>query len=155
LSLDASRCLFYDKEIIIEDKWSQVHFEKSLQFQGDLGKRMTKAFESVLESNNKAVIIGSDCPEISAKLIEEAFLKLNDKDVVIGPTYDGGYYLLGMKNLHQELFQNIDWSTEKVFDQTVNKIVSLDLSFDTLEKLTDLDDMNYMKSVKSVILSLT
>jgi len=100
---------------------------------------MVHAFETTLKKYSKAIIIGSDCPEISPDIINEAFTQLDSHDVVIGPTYDGGYYLLGMNEMTPELFKNIAWSTETVFDQTIEIIKNAQLSHAVLEKLSDLD----------------
>ncbi len=87
----------------------------------------------------KAIIIGSDCPEINSPLIQNAFKDLHEFDAVIGPTPDGGYYLLGLKTLHHELFENIPWSTDQVFNKTIEKMQSLELRFKILDELSDLD----------------
>ena len=119
--------------------WSDEHFIKSVQSDDDLGNRMSSAFQTVLTMENKAVIIGSDCPEINQETVNEAFRSLDNHDVVIGPTYDGGYYLLGMKAHHAELFSNIQWSSEDVYSSTIEAIKAKRLSHYTLGKMHDLD----------------
>jgi glycosyltransferase A (GT-A) superfamily protein (DUF2064 family) len=85
---------------------------------------MRIAFETVfnLFPNSKCIIIGSDCYELTSKMIDEAFEKLDNNNFVIGPANDGGYYLLGMIILLPALFQNINWSTNKVYAQTIAKM---------------------------------
>jgi len=73
LQSEATKYLFYDQSIDTEDSWSADLFLKKVQSSGDLGQRMEDAFKSVLSSNSKAVIVGSDCPEITSELIDEAF----------------------------------------------------------------------------------
>ncbi|CAG2166998.1 unnamed protein product [Oppiella nova] len=73
----------------------------------DLGERMMNAFKDAFEK---------DCSEITSEIIIQAFEQLNQHDIAIGPAADGGYYLLGMKWLHQSLFQNIAWSTNRVLN---------------------------------------
>ncbi len=94
------------------------------------------------------IIIGTDCPEIDATLIENAFGVLKEKDIVIGPCKDGGYYLLGMSrsvpvSFKQEfvpdLFMDIDWSTDRVFKQTMEKVQKNNLSCNILKTLVDID----------------
>lgn len=119
--------------------WSDEHFIKSVQSDGDLGNRMSSAFQTVLTMESKAVIIGSDCPEINKETVEEAFMRLDSHDVVIGPTYDGGYYLIGMKAHHEELFNNIKWSSEDVYGSTIEAIERKGLSHFPLRKMHDLD----------------
>ena len=93
----------------------------------------------MLASCDRCIIIGSDCPRLSTEHINQAFEVLKTKDVVIGPTYDGGYYLLGMNRLEFTLFSNIDWSTDLVYEQTVNKVTSKSLTYQSIEKLSDVD----------------
>jgi len=145
LTAQADRYLFYDKSIIEEDNWPTDKFNKDLQFQGDLGERMSHAFRKVLANCDKAVIIGSDCPEIYPELIESAFDKLDFADAVVGPTLDGGYYLLGMKKHHSELFIDIPWSTEDVFPNTISRLREANLLYTVMDKLSDMDNINDLK----------
>ncbi len=138
LQVSANRYLFYHLRAK-NDEWLEKDFTKRLQHGRDLGEKMSTAFAHVLHSNNKVVIIGSDCPRISPDMINKAYACLDSNDLVIGPTYDGGYYLLGMKTLHSDIFQGIAWSTDKVFEQTIAKVEKLNLSFQILPKLSDVD----------------
>jgi len=138
-SVDCSRLLWYADKIESDDMWPATLFEKYRQPESDLGGRMKEAFAKALEYHDKTIIIGSDCPKLSADIIEEAFAALDHQDVVIGPTYDGGYYLLGMKKLHEHLFEEMRWSVDDVFDTTVSRIGKLDLSHEVLTKLSDVD----------------
>ena len=140
LESTADKMLFYHEAIVEDDDWSAKDFNKKVQHTGDLGERIADAFQEVLSQYDKAIIIGSDCPEINPKLINIAFDQLNNNDVVIGPTHDGGYYLLGLKKLEQRLFKNIEWSTESVFQSTTDIIENLGLKYAVLEKLSDLDN---------------
>ena len=100
LGSEAERWLWYSDEIPENDDWSANLFNKKLQPGGDLGNRMSGAFNAAFEAGaQKVVIIGSDCPEVTGELLEEAFDQLASNDVVIGPTFDGGYYLLGMSQI--------------------------------------------------------
>ncbi len=141
LATKSKKYLFYDTEINENDDWDSHDFNKLLQAKGDLGDRMRAAFETVLAENEKAVIIGSDCPELTTELVEEAFEKLELVDVVLGPTLDGGYYLLGMKKNHPILFEDIHWSTAEVYEQTRQKIIAEGLLFTVVQKLSDLDNI--------------
>lgn len=88
---------------------------------------------------HNTIIIGTDCPEIDATLIENAFGVLKEKDIVIGPCKDGGYYLLGMSVPASDLFVDIDWSTDRVFEQTMEKVQKNNLSCSILKTLVDID----------------
>ena len=93
------------------------------------------------------VIIGSDCFELSTVIIDEAFNVLKQKEVVIGPADDGGYYLLGMKTLLPFIFENKHWSTEHVFQQTISDLQKENISFGKLITLTDVDtEEDWMKT---------
>lgn len=126
--------------------WAGSGFEYYYQEGSDLGERMSNAFKKVFTLGaKKAVIIGTDVPDISKNLITSSFILLDEKDFVIGPSTDGGYYLLGMKNLSCNLFSDIIWSTETVLDQTISRIDENNCSFVKLEQLYDIDDERSLK----------
>lgn len=104
----------------------------------DLGGAMKNAFQTIFDMDySKVLIIGSDCFEIQKKHLIQAFDNLDSHDFVFGPSLDGGYYLLGMKELGDTVFENIDWSTEKVLDQSLEKLRSKKVCL--LEELNDID----------------
>ena len=106
----------------------------------DLGARMAHAFQSALGSPYHSVlIVGTDIPGITVSLITTAFKSLQDHDIVLGPTVDGGYYLIGLRSPVPELFEHIPWSTDKVLSLTREKTQALDLSVKILPRLRDLD----------------
>ena len=137
----AERQLYYSDTIPQMDEWSSDLFQKRLQSPGDLGARMEAAFHTAfLEGAHKALIIGSDCPELSGAVLNTAFELLDSHDFVVGPVPDGGYYLLGMKALAPSIFHDIAWSTDTVRAHTVEKIVAMGKSFVLLPELTDIDE---------------
>jgi len=106
----------------------------------DLGARMAQTFQSALGSSYRsAIIIGTDIPGITAPLITIACKSLQDHDMVLGPTVDGGYYLIGLRAPAPELFENIPWSTDTVFSLTEEKAKAIGLSLKILPRLRDLD----------------
>ncbi|MBW4582637.1 MAG: TIGR04282 family arsenosugar biosynthesis glycosyltransferase [Tildeniella nuda ZEHNDER 1965/U140] len=110
------------------------------QPEGDLGDRMAQAFQTAFDNGVKAaIIIGTDCPELTDVLLTEAFQALQQTDLVLGPATDGGYYLIGLRRSVPELFKTIAWSTDRVFQQTVDIASNLNLSLATLPALTDVD----------------
>jgi uncharacterized protein len=130
--------LFYDVGLpSIEER--NPNFSYHLQSPGDLGLRMAEAISYVFQFHTKAVIIGSDCPSLSSSTIKESFNTLATYDVVLGPAVDGGYYLLGCKNLVRPLFTDIQWSTPYVLEKTVEKIIAASLTYHLLAPLTDID----------------
>lgn len=119
---------------------------------GSLGERISRAFGKMFSSGaDRAVIIGTDCIELTACTIEQAFGALRDYDAVLGPAEDGGYYLLGLSFLTPELFQQIDWSTKFVLEQTIGRIREKGLNYKLLETLRDIDNLNDLNSISKDI----
>ena len=109
------------------------------QEEGDLGARMYSAISTSLnEGSSKVVLIGTDVPGSISDQIEKAFYALNGKDVVIGPATDGGYWLIGMKNLYN-LFQGITWGKDNVLKQTLKVVEENKLSVELLVPVNDID----------------
>ncbi len=122
------------------------------QSSGELGERLinysNEAFRTD-DSNSHLVIIGSDCLEIDQELIEQAFSALKETQVVLGPSHDGGYYLIGMSKHCPDLFHDIAWSTDSVFAQTTDRIRAHNLSFLSLPTLTDVDEFDNLKELQN------
>jgi len=142
--VNASKIVFYAEFIEQHDVWDG-HSQKSVQQGGELGERMANAFQEALKGHRRAVIIGTDCPELDEQTICDAFSHLADNDVVIGPTADGGYYLLGVKMFHPWLFTDIPWSTHTVFEETMARCHLHRLRHHVLPVLHDVDDENDLK----------
>jgi rSAM/selenodomain-associated transferase 1 len=139
-SLDCDRQVWYSNFIDEKDRWRKSEYEKRLQSGENLGVRMKEAFRQAFEDDyEKAVIIGSDCAELTDEIIKKAFRALDDTEVVIGPSKDGGYYLLGMSSFYPELFEDINWSTSTVFEKTIARVKSLNLSLQLAPALNDID----------------
>lgn len=136
--------IFYSDFIPVHKPSAMLNYE--LQKGNDLGERMKNAFRKVFQLGfNKALIIGTDCPEIKAELVTQAAQLLDAKDLVLGPAEDGGYYLLGMKTLQQEIFEQVAWSTESVLKQTLEKAGRKELKVSLLEMLNDIDTAEDLK----------
>ena len=109
----------------------------------DLGARMAHAIQAALGSSYQSVlIVGTDIPGITVSLITTAFKSLQDHDIVLGPTIDGGYYLIGLRSPAPELFENMPWSTDQVFFFTQEKAKAIGLSLKILPRLRDLDTVD-------------
>lgn len=147
--VEADRLLWYSDFVPEQDDWKESEFTKKVQRGASLGKRMSHAFATAFdEGYERAVIIGSDCAQIKPDHIEQAYQKLQNFDVVVGPSRDGGYYLLGMKKYRPALFENKAWSTENVLAQTLEECSKLGLRYHLLETLNDVDteaDWNKVK----------
>ena len=139
---DAAVFVFVAEEKSKEDIKTDLfqNFTTIPQEGADLGSRMLHAFTNIFAQGYSHIcIIGSDCITLTEDHLAEAFTKLSTYDMVIGPSEDGGYYLLGMKRLHRALFENKTWSTDKVLSETINDISALQLSYSFLPVLSDID----------------
>lgn len=114
-------------------------WRSEIQVGADLGQRLQRAFAVLLEDGAHALIVGADCPGLSADHLGRAFAALADHDVVIGPAADGGYYLIGLARRHAELFEGISWSTDTVLAETLERARRSALRVRLLETLDDLD----------------
>ena len=104
-----------------------------------MGLRMERAFQEAFQSGFKSVVlIGSDCPDRTPKIMEKAFDGLKHNDLVLGPAQDGGYYLIGLQK-PQPLFTDIPWGSAEVFNRTLEKAQALGLKVLLLETLQDID----------------
>jgi len=140
--------LFYTEEAEKEKikTWTNHKFLLMLQRGNSLGEKMLNAFRNVFEHGAiKVLIIGTDLPDISAKIINDALEDLENFDTVIGPSSDGGYYLLGMKEFYPEIFKDINWSTSEVFEKTLEQITNLDIAVKILPELSDIDTEEDLK----------
>jgi len=147
--LPFDKFVFYSSYIDEHDIWDSKHYYKKAQQGNDLGERMKSAFASIFYNGyDNAVIIGTDCPDLNAEIIESAFTSLQTYDVVIGPAEDGGYYLLGMKEMHGKLFEDIEWSTSKVLHCTLDKCAASQLSYYLLPVLNDIDEEKDLRAFK-------
>lgn len=151
-ALPIEKFVFYAGEVPAEDLFEEPEYKKKQQSGEDLGQRMAAAFEETFkEGYAPVVIIGSDCYELQANHLHEAFLYLNNNDFVIGPAKDGGYYLLGMNAFDKEIFEGIEWSTETVFADTLNYIKKKHKSYHLLQHLRDVDTADDLGELKKMI----
>lgn len=115
-------------------------FHLRVQSSGDLGQRMSAAFNGVFsEGFDKVIIIGTDCPGLTAADLKNAFVALDSYDLVFGPALDGGYYLLGSNQLYLDLFTDIPWSTDMVLELTLRKASEMGLNYELQKVLSDID----------------
>jgi uncharacterized protein len=140
-SMDMPVYIYYADGIAENDIWQGPHFHKKEQQGDDLGLRMSNAFAEVFaQGHNKVIIIGSDCYDLTAAILTEAFNALAQSDAVIGPATDGGYYLLGLNRPMPDLFEGIAWSTDTVAAATMSKLYDQGSSVMMLQALTDIDE---------------
>ncbi|MAD98173.1 MAG: glycosyltransferase [Flavobacteriaceae bacterium] len=141
--LDCTKRVYYTENVQSDDIWPNDLFEKRLQEGKDLGHRMQNAFQNGFDEGfENVIVIGSDLFDISSEIIQNAFEQLQNNDVVIGPAHDGGYYLLGMKELDPAVFENKNWGTSTVFEDTMkdlgNKKVFLTQQLNDIDVIEDM-----------------
>jgi len=135
-------CVFYDPSSDEKDmrEWVGEGFDFAPQEGDNLGERMRNAFLRTLRGGaTRSIIIGTDVPELTAATVLEGFTHLRSNDVVLGPSTDGGYYLLGMNGPVKDVFDRIPWSTGTVFSETLSRLRTLKLTHALLEELADVD----------------
>jgi rSAM/selenodomain-associated transferase 2/rSAM/selenodomain-associated transferase 1 len=112
---------------------------------GDLGERMHNAFiDAFRQGCRRIVLLGTDIPELKTDHLREAFSALRDKDLVLGPSTDGGYWLMGLRR-PLDLFRGIEWGTGKVLEQTLTLDNGDGLTVFQLEPLRDLDTVEDLR----------
>ncbi len=130
--------------------WLGRNWTFCIQQGSDLGQRMEHAFaQETQRGAGRILLIGSDCPDITADIIISGLKKLNSHDLVLGPAADGGYYLIGLRapgNKNSILFNSINWGTDQVLEQTLTQAKKGGLSYTLLPQLHDIDrpeDLDY------------
>ncbi|MEO5603135.1 MAG: TIGR04282 family arsenosugar biosynthesis glycosyltransferase [Cyclobacteriaceae bacterium] len=138
--LNVDKIVFYSDAIDLMDIWPNAIYLKAMQEGEGLGQKMQNAVVAGFETGYTSIcIIGTDCLELTPEVITEAFEELESVDAVIGPATDGGYYLLGMKKPHSQIFSNKNWSTHSVLRETIDDFEALNLLYVKLEELRDVD----------------
>ncbi len=105
----------------------------------DLGQRLGNAARQVLSTHDRVILLGADLPHLSTGLLLDALQKLDSCDVVIGPARDGGYYLLGIKEVYSCLFVEIPWGSPDVLLRTIEAAGLKNLSLTLLDLKADID----------------
>lgn len=122
--------------------WLGEGYDYLPQQGADLGERMSNAFEEIFNRGySSALLIGTDIPELTRDHMAEARQALSTTDAVIGPTGDGGYYLIGFQKpaFSNAVFHGIPWSTTSVLDQTLKAMTQASLQYKLLSRLEDID----------------
>ncbi|MBI5640894.1 MAG: TIGR04282 family arsenosugar biosynthesis glycosyltransferase [Nitrospirae bacterium] len=141
LQSEYARVLFYAPADRKEEFRRWFPGEELLAQKGDdIGEIMANALKDLFDRGaSKAVITGSDIPDLDRGVLRQAFCELNNDEIVIGPATDGGYYLIGMRSLHEPVFRGLPWGTENVFHDTLSVIRRLKLTYKTVGTLSDVD----------------
>jgi uncharacterized protein len=133
--------------------WLNLSAPKSIhwvnQGDGDLGKRLARVAQEYLVKGEAVILIGTDCPEITADKLRYAVTSLATQDAFIIPATDGGYTLLGLNKFDASLFSDIHWSTDSVFAETIQRIKKLQWSFEVDLPLHDIDEPEDLQWIPS------
>lgn len=121
------------------------------QVQGDLGEKMAAALTAATARGRPAAILGCDVPHCPATVLKDACRRLRSGSAVLGPSSDGGYYLIGMGTGEPALFHGIPWGTDQVLQRTRERAAALDLSFYLLPVLTDLDTWAELRAARNEV----
>ncbi len=115
---------------------------------GDLGQRMHRAFETMFARGyQRALIVGTDVPSLPLDHYKQALTLLDSHDLILGPALDGGYYLVGLKNISPVLFEDIPWSTDRVLALTREKAARLGLTVALLPEWRDVDTIEDLRAL--------
>ena len=148
VNLDIQKQVSYSDKLDETDLWGNDIFRKAVQKGENLGERMYHAIENGhKQSFQKICLIGSDIFELTEEIIKDAFKLLDHYDIVLGPSEDGGYYLIGMKTPVKKIFENKKWGTNSVLHETIKDIRRIGLKFELLPTLNDIDVLEDIKDV--------
>lgn len=109
------------------------------QPRGDLGERMAYALERATADGTPALVVGADCPWLTADVLREAAAMLASADAVLGPAFDGGYVLLGVHRVLRSLFADIEWGSDRVLRATRNRMAEANWYWRELPARPDVD----------------
>jgi uncharacterized protein len=130
-------------------------FQSDIQKGNDLGERMSHAFEKVFQQGyHQVVMIGTDCPDLSAPMLQHSLYAFEKCDLVIGPALDGGYYLIGMNALYHVLLENMPWSTSQLMECSIIAARKYGLAFITLPTMNDVDEVSDLPERYSKLITI-
>ncbi|MDG1872407.1 MAG: TIGR04282 family arsenosugar biosynthesis glycosyltransferase [Mariniblastus sp.] len=154
----------HERDVVFSPRCRESDFQNSVsaawgfcpQTDGDLGDRMGNYFRirfkgsssekyGQLKKATKVVVIGADCPLLSSKVIDQAINMLDQVPVVLGPSQDGGYFLIGMRERCYDVFQGVHWSSPSVLDQTIERLTHAKTAFGLLDKMNDIDELDDLR----------
>jgi len=116
---------------------------------GDLGQKIDWFFNTATSGDDRAVLIGSDSPDLPTSIIESAFERLEHADLVLSPASDGGFVLIGLRRRHPELFQRIRWSSSETLADTLQSAARCGLSSELLSPWYDVDVVQDLVDLKA------
>jgi uncharacterized protein len=143
--IDADKAVFYSDFIDDKDVWKKSGYKQFLQEGKDPGLKIINAFNQAFSKGySRVIVIGTESFEMNTELLDEAFDKLDENEVVIGPSLKNDYYLIGLNSMQKELFLDKNWGEDNLFLDTVLDIKKLKLKYQilkTLNKVVNLEDL--------------
>ena len=151
--VNSQKVVYYSKFINNNDKWNDFFNKKKIQKGNNLGEKINNAFSEGFKSMfSPIIIIGSDLWDIKHSDINLAFNSLTKNDYVIGPSTDGGYYLIGMNTINSKLFKNKSWSKSTLLKETINELKNKKLKLlDSKNDIDTLEDLNSNETLKKML----
>jgi len=157
--------LLQQQQVATPQLWLDENVEHSLlaecvlpihiQQGGDLGERMAHAMMTALQYHERALIIGTDCPDLDEDYLARALAALVEGErIVLGPALDGGYCLVGMNAPFVSIFEGISWGSSSVLQQSLSAMCDLGLNYHLLNALRDIDrpeDMKYFPNLYTTL----
>ena len=154
-ALDITARSGLDYRVFLSERSDDEQFDDeqiSLQHGPDLGARMFHAFRELLaESENGAIIIGSDCLDLTRRHLLLAAQALADHELVLAPAEDGGYALIGCRGAHPGLFDRVTWSSDRVLRQTLKNARRLDYRVSLLDTVRDIDTLQDLEHYPELV----
>lgn len=139
---------------LFEELADRFHLRLAAQTDGDLGARMASALADGLARRGVAAVMGCDVPHCPGDVLEQAYEQLAKERAVLGPSLDGGYYLLGLAVAVPQLFPNMPWGTDQVASETERRAAQLGLQFHRLPALRDIDTLPDLRAAVAMLPSL-
>ncbi|MEZ4705329.1 MAG: TIGR04282 family arsenosugar biosynthesis glycosyltransferase [Bdellovibrionota bacterium] len=149
---EVDRYLAIDFSMIGMASWNGFHVFS--QGKGDLGQRLHQVGERLLDSHPWIVFLGADTPHLSMDCLDFVIQSMRKNDLhrcVIGPSHDGGFYVLGLSSIRMEWFQGISWSTNKVFDQVTSNLKQHFSTIDVLDHEYDIDTRQDLDRLANIL----
>ncbi len=140
----------HTKRIATDSGLPILYFDETKQIGSDFGSRFSNALQNTYNQGYDSVIaIGNDCPHLEVNHINQAKKILENDGAVLGPTFDGGFYLIGIskKHFHYKTFLNYSWNTNTVFQEAYNSFLSIDCPCLTLQTLRDIDHFSELEKL--------
>lgn len=145
LKLENTDLHIYFSDVVLNALWPNS--QKFVQQGADLGERMQQAFQAGFDQGYEKIIgIGTDLPDLSASTLNDGFEALETNDAVFGPSDDGGYYIIGMRQMIPQIFENKPWSTDSLLEITCAELKSLNFRTQLLPVLNDVDTVDDLKA---------